>query len=143
MTVFDGLKLRSALNLLSHLSAAPYWETITRRANGTLALFRLNLVHGVLTQRFSAIEAFSVATLRSPGPADQDRLMQYFGLTEAERVVTRLLITGLSTSEMVGKLGSSIATIRTHLNHVYEKTGTSRQAELVAVLTGTAPSAQP
>jgi DNA-binding CsgD family transcriptional regulator len=64
-------------------------------------------------------------------------LGKLYGLTPAEARVTALLSQGKSLDEVAEVLGISIGTGRAHLKHVFSKTGTGRQAELVhLVLSG-------
>lgn len=53
------------------------------------------------------------------------------GLTATETEVLRLIYKGLSTVEVAGVMGVAKTTVRTHLRHLFEKTETSRQSELV------------
>ena len=57
-----------------------------------------------------------------------------FGLTHAEGALAMRLLDGQAPKAVADDLGVSHATIRTHLQHLFHKTGTSRQAELVLVL---------
>lgn len=67
-------------------------------------------------------------------------LQDLFGLTHAEATVTNALADGRSTEEIAALLGISLNTARTHLKRVSAKTGTNRQAQLVAlVLRSVAP----
>lgn len=61
-------------------------------------------------------------------------LQQLYGLTRAEARVALLLQNGLSPKAIADRLSVSITTIKTHLQHIYAKTETHRQAELVSVL---------
>lgn len=61
-------------------------------------------------------------------------LQRLYGLTAAEARVALLLQTGLSPKTIADQLSLSITTIKTHLQHVYAKTDTHRQAELVGLL---------
>ena len=54
-----------------------------------------------------------------------------FGLTQAEVRVLELLIEGHSIAEVAARLGIAATTARTHLARLMEKTGVSRQSELV------------
>jgi DNA-binding CsgD family transcriptional regulator len=62
------------------------------------------------------------------------RVMSSFGLTAAEAKIALALATGASVPEAAANLGLSANTVKTHLRKVFAKTGTSRQAELVRVL---------
>jgi len=66
-------------------------------------------------------------------------IAQSFGLTPAEARVAALLARGSGIPAVAEALGVSINTVRTHAARVFEKTGTERQAELVAVLLSTLP----
>jgi DNA-binding CsgD family transcriptional regulator len=57
-----------------------------------------------------------------------------FNLTEAESVVARSVQRGHGLHPVADELSVSLATVRAHLQHVFEKTGTHRQAELVRLL---------
>jgi DNA-binding CsgD family transcriptional regulator len=65
---------------------------------------------------------------------DQQRLCQLYGLTRAEARVAALLATGYRLDEAAHHLGLVYETARKHLKHVFGKTGTDRQAELVRLL---------
>jgi DNA-binding CsgD family transcriptional regulator len=62
-----------------------------------------------------------------------------FGLTRAERQVLARLALGETPEAIAARLSSEIATVRSHLHRLFEKTGTRRQAELVALLFRSAP----
>jgi DNA-binding CsgD family transcriptional regulator len=66
-------------------------------------------------------------------------IAQSFGLTPAEARVAALLARGSGIPAVAEVLGVSTNTVRTHAARVFEKTGTERQAELVAVLLSTLP----
>ena len=64
-------------------------------------------------------------------------LHELYGLTPTESRLTTLIAQGDSISEAAERLGISVGTARVHLKHVFSKTGTNRQAELVhLVVTG-------
>lgn len=52
------------------------------------------------------------------------------GLTPREVEIVRLVGKGLGNREIAGALGLSVATVRTHLNKVYEKLGAVSRVEL-------------
>ena len=89
------------------------------------------------------IEAFlhgekAVATLQLVGSgspeAVEDDLHLLFELTPAETFVLRRLCEGLSMAEIAELRGASTNTVRNQLRSLFDKTGTSRQAELVALV---------
>lgn len=57
-----------------------------------------------------------------------------YELTDAEARVALLALRGEGITPIATHLGLSVATVKTHLQHVFEKTGTHRQAELVRLL---------
>ena len=57
-----------------------------------------------------------------------------YGLSPAQHQVARLIVEGLSLGEIGERLGVSMTTARTHLNRVFDKTGVSRQADLVKLM---------
>ncbi|KAA0573520.1 helix-turn-helix transcriptional regulator [Azospirillum sp. B21] len=65
------------------------------------------------------------------------QLQACFGLTPAEAALALEILVGDGLQACAGRLGISQTTARTHLGHVFEKTGTRRQAELVRLLLGT------
>jgi DNA-binding NarL/FixJ family response regulator len=69
---------------------------------------------------------------RAPGaqtePAEDGRP----ALTERETEILQLISKGLSNSEAAGALGLSRATVRTHLEHIYQKLDVTNRVEAVA-----------
>jgi DNA-binding CsgD family transcriptional regulator len=61
-------------------------------------------------------------------------LAQIFDLTPAEARLTLLLVEGKTLDEIAQKLHLRIATVRSQLKAVFEKTRTHRQAELVVLV---------
>ena len=67
---------------------------------------------------------------------DAARLRRTFGLTAGEAEVAVRVARGMTLRSTAEELSVSIATVRTHLQHVFAKTDTHRQAELVRLLLG-------
>ena len=63
-----------------------------------------------------------------------ERIAALHSLTRAEARLAALLAKGSSLEEAAATLSVSIGTVRSHLKAIFAKTGTSRQAELVALL---------
>jgi DNA-binding CsgD family transcriptional regulator len=61
-------------------------------------------------------------------------LRRLYGLTIAEADVALHIARGANLTEISDQLSVSITTVRKHLQHVYDKTDTHRQAELVRLL---------
>lgn len=64
----------------------------------------------------------------------RESLRQDFGLTPAEAGFTREVLKADGLQAAADRLGISLTTARTHLAHVFDKTGTRRQAELVRLI---------
>ncbi len=62
-------------------------------------------------------------------------LQQLFGTTRAEARIANRLLCGESLQEIAEATGVSIGTVRSQMKALFVKTGTHRQAELVALLT--------
>ncbi|MGA2133377.1 MAG: helix-turn-helix transcriptional regulator [Bryobacteraceae bacterium] len=67
-------------------------------------------------------------------------LARLYGLTPAESSLTRILLRGEDLNDACDEMSIRRTTARTHLRHIFEKVGVSRQAELLAVLLRTAGS---
>lgn len=61
-------------------------------------------------------------------------LRRLYGLTRSEAEVALLVMRGEGLSPIAEELSVSLTTVKTHLRHVFEKTGIHRQAELVRLL---------
>jgi DNA-binding CsgD family transcriptional regulator len=90
-------------------------------------------VSWVASRRFAVVIFISDPDrdLRMRGEA----LRRRFGLTRAETAFVFEIAKGDGLQAAACRLGVSINTARTHLSHVFSKTGTQRQAELVALAT--------
>jgi DNA-binding NarL/FixJ family response regulator len=67
------------------------------------------------------------AQLPPPGPSQLPD-----GLTEREGEVLRLISAGRSNSEIAAQLFVSEATVKTHINHIFAKTGSRDRAQAIA-----------
>ena len=68
-----------------------------------------------------------------------DLLRCHFGLTQAEARLALHLVAGETLRCAAVKLSITYETARTHLKHIFDKTGTCRQAELVVLLVSALP----
>ena len=73
--------------------------------------------------------------LRMPGEA----FAQLYCLTAAELRVALAMVPGSCAQSAAETLGISANTVKTHLQRIFEKTETSRQADLVALMLRTTP----
>jgi DNA-binding CsgD family transcriptional regulator len=74
------------------------------------------------------------AVLNLPSPPEA--VAKEFRLTPAELRVLFAIIEVGRVPEVADVLGISEATVKTHLHHVFEKTGATRQADLVKLIAG-------
>lgn len=89
---------------------------------------------GVLTpvQREQAAAIFLIDPENQPEPNDQ-ALIRLFGLTPAQARLAKLLIQGKSLKQAAEEFCLSRNTVRSQLQSVFDKTGTTRQGELVSL----------
>jgi DNA-binding CsgD family transcriptional regulator/PAS domain-containing protein len=66
-------------------------------------------------------------------------LQRLYRLTRSEAEVALQIARGADLVQISDRLSISLATVRTHLQHVFEKTGTHRQAELIRLLLALVP----
>lgn len=67
-------------------------------------------------------------------PCPGDAFAALYGLTRSEVRVALTLMRCQSLQEVGSQLGLSVLTVKTHLQHIFQKTGTSRQADLLALM---------
>lgn len=83
----------------------------------------------------------ALLTLADPARAprlDPQTLRQAFGLTPAEAAVALGILDGAEPRRIAAETGVGIATVRSHLLRVFEKTGVHRQVDLSRLLGGLA-----
>jgi DNA-binding CsgD family transcriptional regulator len=86
---------------------------------------------------FARSAAILVATpVGEVGPPDLRVISGLFDLTASEAKVAREIAVGTSVDEIAVKFNISRETVRTYLKQIFSKTGTSRQAQLTALLSG-------
>jgi DNA-binding CsgD family transcriptional regulator len=85
---------------------------------------------------YSAIAAVFVqkATIDLPHPIET--IANTFKLTPAEMRVLMMIVQIGGVPEVAPVLGVSEPTVKTHLQHIFQKTNTSRQADLVKLVAG-------
>lgn len=78
---------------------------------------------------------FNLAGYLQPGrPDPASRAMRLFHLTKREADVAKLLCCGRTNADIAACLGIGLATVKTHLMHIFEKTGVENRSSLVARL---------
>jgi DNA-binding CsgD family transcriptional regulator len=86
----------------------------------------------------------AVITFSDPARAgvDDRALVQTYGLTRAEAHIACALAEGTTLADYAARQGIAVGTARTHLKHIFEKTGWRRQSDLVRALADPILSAQ-
>ena len=129
---------RSIHNALTQQSTPRIGNSLTcARPSGQ----RPYVIHVLPLHRTSQGEPFSdtgaivviINPEREPEPAAA-LLRRLYGLTNSEAEVALLVSRGDGLKPIADELSLSWTTIRTHLNHIFDKTDTHRQAELVRLL---------
>lgn len=92
------------------------------------------LLGGGGTVRGDAAVAILIADPDAGRIQDSEVLAALYSLTHSEAELVRLLSEGLSLEEVAERRGVSMNTARSHLKHVFAKTGTSRQGELLRLV---------
>ncbi len=112
---------------------------IAARVDRGAMIAHLVPVRGAARDVFAAAATILVVADLRQGRALPAELMQgLFDLTPAEARVARGLTNGHTVGTLADVHGVTSATIRTQLKAIFAKTGTARQADLVAMLTGAA-----
>lgn len=84
----------------------------------------------------SAAAALFVRQAEIDLPSAINAAAHLYGFTPAEERVLRAVIEVGGVDPVAAMLGTSRSTVKTHLEHLFEKTGTGRQAELVKLISG-------
>jgi DNA-binding NarL/FixJ family response regulator len=82
-----------------------------------------------------AVQHHVIAALHSPAPADSSPELPD-GLTPREVEVLALIAEGLTNAEIADRLVVSGATVKTHVNHIFAKTGARDRAQAVVYAYG-------
>jgi DNA-binding CsgD family transcriptional regulator len=75
-----------------------------------------------------------VKDMERPATQSLARFARHFELTPAEAAVVDEVARGDGITALAKRLGISRTTARTHVQHVFQKTGTHRQAELIRLM---------
>lgn len=115
---------------------------LPRRPPGrSLSVLVSPLPEGGMRDR-GAVGAAAVMLVRDPDrqePVSETHLAELYGLTAAEARTAAMLVSGDGPGRIAARLGIGLATVRTHLHRIFDKTGAARQAELVRLLMALAP----
>jgi len=88
---------------------------------------------------FDATAAIFVQDPFVAPPFPGEAFAKLYGLTGSELRVLLAMAPGLSVKEAAEVLGVGETTAKTHLQHIYEKTGTSKQTELMHLFMSSTP----
>lgn len=150
----DGLWLREDTFTVAHPPAdvslhrgidAALGRTRSAIPSGTSVLcprpsaLRPYVIHVLPFRRATAETTESRALLLIIDPEQRpepttDLLRRLYGMTNAEAAVAIRLLQGDGIKPIADSMCLSIGTVKTHLQHIFDKTGTHRQAELVRLL---------
>jgi DNA-binding CsgD family transcriptional regulator/PAS domain-containing protein len=100
----------------------------------------LPLTGGDVRTRLQPAAVAAVFISAAPDEQDgADAMAAAFGLTPAETRVLTSLLAGHTLAETAAALGIAATTAKTHLDHIFWKTGMTRQADLMRLGTGLVP----
>jgi DNA-binding CsgD family transcriptional regulator len=138
--------LRDVFSAVGHGDASLGPEGIavqlTARGGGRFVTNVLPLTSGARRQAgvgYAAAAAVFVQRSRRSGSLPLDELARQYALTAGEVRVLDAMIEIGGVPETSHALKLSPATVRTHLRHVFEKTGVRRQADLVKLIASYPP----
>ncbi len=89
-----------------------------------------------LLAQFMAHAAIFIPDPAATTSVDERALSRLYGFTSAESRLVNLLLNGSSLQQVARALGVSLNTARTHLKHVFLKTDTNRQTQLLSLFIG-------
>lgn len=104
------------------------------RASSDLAILIAPLLRTVAPWDFPPAAMIMIADPEQELSVNEPALRQLYGLTRAEVRVASLLLAGKTLDEAADVLCVSLNTVRTHLQRIFAKTDTSRQAHLIRTL---------
>jgi DNA-binding CsgD family transcriptional regulator len=87
-------------------------------------------------QEYHAIAAVFVRNSLAADPTPLETLARLYGLTASEIRVAEAVLRLSGNDAIADALGIGRATVRTHLNHIYRKTGANNQADLIKLIAG-------
>ncbi|MEJ0016047.1 MAG: hypothetical protein WDN25_05680 [Acetobacteraceae bacterium] len=91
----------------------------------------------------NAVSAMFLQTVGDLQPLPGEVLVKLYGLTPGETRLIGLLAADHSLDEAAAALGVARTTARTHLRHIFEKTGTRRQSQLMKLVLSALPRPPP
>jgi DNA-binding NarL/FixJ family response regulator len=110
--------------------------------NAGLVATILPLERGERRNVYSAHAAMAAIFVQDPVvvlPLPGEAFAKLYRLTGSELRVLLAMAPGLGVKEVAEMLGISETTVKTHLQHIYAKTGTAKQTELLHLFLNSAP----
>ena len=137
-----AIRLEAVLDRMRRTrDASGGWDVaVPRAARGgdQLTVDILPLTGG--TRRRALAPAAAAAILVSKSRSDlslrTNVAAKLYDLTQAESRVLEILLSGSTIGRVATRLGISEATVKTHLQHIFDKTGARRQVDLLRLITG-------
>lgn len=149
----DGLYVRSGYLHATVASTDRQFDGIVKKAvadrhsspatGGYLAIPRSGgkrpYVVRVIPTRAYTIDASPTALVFVVDPEqefmpDREAVRRLYGLTKTEADIAMRVLDGAGLTPITEELSISLSTARTHLQHIFDKTNTHRQAELVRLM---------
>lgn len=87
--------------------------------------------------------AILVQDISRPPPFAGAAFGRLYGLTASEVRVCLELTRGVSVPELTDVLGVGASTVKTHLKHIFAKTGVTRQSDLIRLMAMSTPPVRP
>jgi DNA-binding CsgD family transcriptional regulator len=111
------------------------------RNEGAAVAHVLPLARGNLRTRLAprATAAVFITHREDSRPEDIGAIAANFGLTPAERRMLECVASGATLGQAAEMLDISANTAKTHLAHIFSKTGVTRQADLIALVNRIVP----
>lgn len=114
-------------------------EFFFRKRNGRpifgISIFRESNKEKFNAQEQKIFEAFSTLSTNHfyhhTDVIDRDQVMQDFNLTKKEIIVLEELFSDLEGNQIALKLNCSLATVKTHVQHIYQKINVRNRQELL------------
>lgn len=120
----------------AEIGAAGIGVSVSEPGGDPVIAHVLPLAGGVLRTRLmqQATAAIFVTSGTQPPELDLTAIAASFALTGAELRLLQALLAGASLVQAGAALGIAESTAKTHLSHIFAKTGVTRQADLIALL---------
>lgn len=134
------IELKNAMNEDALIAAHPVSLLSSERPSGdrpfVLSITRVELPESEVENRFQSAVCFLVLVSETGIHLDilPTELCQVFGLTASEGQLSLALANGMSLAEYCRSRQISMETARWHLSNVFSKTNTTRQSELVGLV---------